>query len=44
MTVTSSGLFVLNYWTAKYNEEGVFGIPLDLKVATFHIRTNDLAK
>lgn len=44
VTVTSSGLFVLNYWTAKYNEEGIFGIPLDLKVATFRIHTNNLSR
>jgi hypothetical protein len=44
VTITSSGLFVLNYWTAKYNKEGIFGIPLDLKIATFRIRTNDLSR
>ena len=44
VTITSSGLFVLNYWTAKYNKEGIFGIPLDLKIATFRIRTNELSR
>lgn len=44
VTITSSGLFVLNYWTAKYNKEGIFGLPLDLKIATFRIRTNDLSR
>lgn len=34
VTVISDGLFVLNYWAAKYNEEG---ISLDLKIATFRI-------
>ena len=44
VTVTSSGVFVLNYWAAQYNEQGIFELPLDLKVATFRIRTDGLSK
>lgn len=43
VTVTSDGLFVLNYWAAKYNGEGIFKIPLDLKIATFRISTEGLS-
>ena len=44
VTVTADGLFVLNYWVAKYNEKGIFDIPLDLKVATFRVNTQGLSR
>lgn len=42
VTVTDDNLFVLNYWSAPYNEKGFFGLPLDLKIATFRIDPKDL--
>ena len=44
VTVTSDGLFVLNYWTAPYNEKGIFELPLDLKIATFRIHKEGLTQ
>ena len=44
VTVTDDGLFVLNYWSAPYNEKGNFGLPLDLKIATFRIHDQGLVK
>ena len=37
VTVTSSGLFVLNYWACRYTPEGRFDPLVDLKMATFRI-------
>jgi len=37
VTVTSSGLFVLNYWACPYTPEGRFGPLVDLKMATFRV-------
>ena len=37
-TVTSRGLFLLNYWTCTYSPEGRMSGPLDLKLATFRVR------
>jgi sialidase-1 len=37
VTVTSDGLFLLNYWTCKYSPEGRMGGPIDLKLATFRV-------
>ena len=37
VTVTSTGLFLLNYWACKYTPEGLFGPLIDLKLATFRI-------
>ena len=44
VTVTSDGLFVLNYWACKYNEEWLFGPLIDLKIATFRINCEGLRK
>lgn len=38
VTVTSSGLFVLNYWSCTYTPKGLFGPLIDLNIATFRIR------
>ena len=39
VTITSSGLFVLNYWTSSYSPEGAFGgTRVDLKIATFRLK------
>lgn len=35
--ITSSGLFVMNYWTCKYSSEGRMTGPIDLKIATFRV-------
>jgi hypothetical protein len=37
ITVTSDGLFLLNYWTSPYSSDGHFGGLIDLKLATFRI-------
>lgn len=37
ITITSDGLFLLNYWTSPYSPEGYFGGMIDLKLATFRI-------
>lgn len=37
VTITSDGLFVLNYWSCRYNPDGSFGPLVDLNVATFRI-------
>jgi len=37
VTVTSSGLYVLNYWCCKYSDEWVMDGLIDLKVATFRV-------
>ena len=37
VTITSTGLYVLNYWACKYTPEGIFGPLIDLKIATFKI-------
>ena len=37
ITVTSDGLFLLNYWTCKYSPEGFMSGPIDLKLASFRI-------
>lgn len=37
VTVTSGGLFLLNYWSSPYSPEGRFGGLIDLKLATFRI-------
>ena len=36
-TITSNGLFVLNYWTREYSKEGRMGGLIDLKIATFKV-------
>lgn len=38
VTITSSGLFVLNYWSSPYSPDGRFGTRIDLKIATFRIK------
>jgi sialidase-1 len=35
--ITSDNLFVLNYWTTKYNEKGFMGGDIHLKIATFRV-------
>lgn len=42
VTITSSGLFVLNYWSCAYDEKGFFGPLIDLKIATFRIRNTEV--
>ena len=37
ITVTSDGLFLLNYWTSPYSPEGRFRGLIDLKLATFRV-------
>ena len=37
VTITSSGLFILNYWACKYTPDGLFGPLIDLKIAKFRI-------
>ena len=37
VTVTSSGLCVLNYWTCKYSDKWIMYGLIDLKVATFKV-------
>ena len=37
ITITSDGLFLLNYWSCPYTPEGRFGRLIDLKLATFRI-------
>ena len=37
ITVTSDGLFLLNYWTSPYTPEGHFRGLIDLKLATFRV-------
>ena len=37
ITITSDGLFLLNYWSCKYSPEGIMGGPIDLKLASFRI-------
>ena len=37
ITVTSDGLFLLNYWSCKYSPEGLMRGPIDLKLASFRI-------
>ena len=37
VTVTSDGLFLLNYWTCKYSPEGMMGGPIDLKLASLRV-------
>lgn len=37
VTVTSDGLFLLNYWSCPYRENGSFGGLIDLKLATFKV-------
>lgn len=37
VTVTSDGLFLLNYWTAAYSPKGYFGGLIDLKLASFRV-------
>ena len=37
ITITSDGLYLLNYWTCQYQEDGRMGGPIDLKLATFRI-------
>lgn len=37
VTITGSGLCILNYWTCQYTADGRFGHLVDLKVATFRI-------
>jgi hypothetical protein len=36
-TVTSDGLFILNYWSCKYTEDWLFGPLIDLNIATFRV-------
>ena len=36
--VTEDGLFIMNYWTCKYNEKGFLGGDIDLKIATFRVK------
>ena len=38
ITITSDGLYVLNYWACKYSDEWVMNGLIDLKVATFRIK------
>ena len=38
ITVTSDGLFLLNYWTSPYSAAGYFDGLIDLKLATFRIQ------
>ena len=38
ITVTSDGLFLLNYWTCPYSSEGRMHGLIDLKLASFRIR------
>lgn len=39
VTVTKNGLFIVNYWSSKYNEQGFFGgTAIDLNIATFRIK------
>lgn len=35
--VKEDGLFVMNYWTSKYNQEGRLGGDIHLKIATFRV-------
>ena len=37
VTITSDGIYVLNYWACKYTDDGLFGPLIDLKIATFRI-------
>ncbi len=37
VTLTSSGLYILNYWSCEYTDEGLFGPLIDLKLASFRI-------
>ena len=37
VTVTSSGLCVMNYWTCKYSDKWIMDGLIDLKVATFRV-------
>ena len=37
VTITSKGLFLLNYWSCAYTPEGRFGPLIDLKLATFKV-------
>ena len=41
VTITSSGLFILNYWACKYTPDGRFNSLVDLKMATFRIDLSD---
>jgi predicted neuraminidase len=38
ITVTSDGLFLMNYWTSPYLPDGRFRGQIDLKLATFRIK------
>lgn len=39
VTVTRDGLFIVNYWSSKYNEQGFFGgTAIDLNIATFRVK------
>lgn len=38
VTVTSDGLYVLNYWALKYTEDWKMIGLIDLKVATFRLK------
>ncbi|MBE6596969.1 MAG: exo-alpha-sialidase [Ruminococcaceae bacterium] len=37
ITITSDGLFLLNYWSCKYSPAGIMRGPIDLKLASFRI-------
>ena len=37
ITITSDGLFLLNYWSCKYSPDGIMGGVRDLKLASFRI-------
>lgn len=38
ITITSTGLFLLNYWTCPYLPDGHFGGLIDLKLASFRVK------